>query len=96
MQASNIQVTSNVIIMKAKDLWPICYPEQGDNPSKFSNGWLSGFKERKNIRRFKQAGEAADIDYEGGDILMQEVYCKASKYMLENQYNMDETGLYWQ
>ena len=27
---------------------------------------------------------------------MQEVYRKASKYALENQYNMDEIGLYWQ
>ena len=64
---------------------------------KASDGWLSNFKKRHNIKLQRPHGEPGAADMEGVGIA-QTVIAKIIvelDFSMENVYNMDETGLYY-
>ncbi|CAG8733153.1 43548_t:CDS:2, partial [Gigaspora margarita] len=66
-----------------------------ENELKFSNGWVTNYKKRNSLRRYKLHGEAASASLESlpnEKIKLQNFF---SKYELENVYNADETGLFY-
>jgi hypothetical protein len=62
----------------------------------FSKGWLDGFKNRHNLKRFKQHGESRSApaldNYQDEVIRLQRII---REYSSDNIYNADETGLFW-
>lgn len=68
-----------------------------DERLKLSNGWLTRFKERNNLRQLKQHGEAASANIESVEEerqLIQKII-KEGQYSLRDLHNMDETGLFY-
>lgn len=64
---------------------------------KASDGWLSGFKERHSIVFKVNQGEAAEIDLEALGDWQQEVLRETiSQFLVDDVFNADETGLFWQ
>ena len=53
-----ITILQEVIREKARKFWPVLYPEE---MPQFSNGWLYGFRSRRNIRRNAQYDEAGGL-----------------------------------
>lgn len=83
------------IISLAQKLWATMPDFQGQPVPSFSQGWLSGFKQRQNLKRFKKRGEASstkDDDLTAGLEAAQKL-CAA--YDPNNVYNAHETGLFW-
>ncbi|BCR98585.1 uncharacterized protein AKAW2_40268S [Aspergillus luchuensis] len=91
---SYITISQEVIREKAKQYWPIIYPDKM-MPS-FSNGWLRGFQYRKNIKNFKQYGEGREITLEN-DVEDQMILIRKALrvYAPCDIFNCDKTGLYW-
>jgi len=61
-----------------------------------SDGWLSKFKKRYNLREYKRRGEAASAPIDDLPQFRDELRRITENYQPENIYNCDETALYWQ
>jgi hypothetical protein len=61
---------------------------------RFSNGWLSNFQARKNIKNRLKFGESGDLDENATD-LMVNIRQALAVYEPKNIFSCDETGLYW-
>jgi DDE superfamily endonuclease/Fission yeast centromere protein N-terminal domain/Tc5 transposase DNA-binding domain len=95
MQRKNLPVTGNLLKEAARRLWTEL-PEYKDlPPPSFSNGYIDGFKLRYRIKRYKKHGEAESAPIEESEPRMEEIRETSKQYPLEDQYNMDETGLLW-
>ena len=79
----------------ASKFWKLISALACDPESKFSIGWLDGFKKQHNIKKHKQHDEAASVNHAGSEERMIELRTLIEKYGTENSYNMNETGLYW-
>ena len=56
MRSSGINVSGEMLIAQAKIIWPTI-PEYHDKSApEFSNGWLSRFKQRRNLKKDQQMG----------------------------------------
>ncbi|XP_068223545.1 tigger transposable element-derived protein 1-like [Palaemon carinicauda] len=63
-----------------------------------SKGWFKKFKRRFGLRRVPLYGEAALADQEAALRYVEDEFLKLIKegsYLLEQVFNMDETGLFW-
>ncbi|CAG8825431.1 24996_t:CDS:1, partial [Racocetra persica] len=60
-----------------------------------SDGWLSNFKKRYHIKKYKCLGEAASAPLENFSRFRSELQELIKKYKPEDVYNADETALYW-
>ncbi|XP_051161312.1 jerky protein homolog-like isoform X2 [Leptopilina boulardi] len=62
---------------------------------KASDGWLSRFKDRYNLRTLQPKGEKASADTVASENFVSEFneFLEKNNYQLENIYNADETGL---
>jgi hypothetical protein len=60
-----------------------------------SNGWLESFKARHNINFRSLSGESAGADLEAAEDWKSKLNQVASEYPPENQFNADETGLFY-
>jgi hypothetical protein len=69
----------------------------GKDQTKWSNGWLEGFKRWFKIKEYVQHGKAgsAATNDPGNILQMEEVQQLCRKYELRDILNMDETGLNW-
>src|SRR6266498_3560234 len=67
-----------------------------ENTLKFSSGWLKGFKKHNGIHQEKFQGKAASTDQSIIAKALPLLYSKCAEYLLEQIYNMNETGLFYQ
>jgi hypothetical protein len=86
--------SGDIIIEKAKEIWPQI-PQYSNLPSpEFSYGWLTGFKQRHLIQRRLQHGEAGSVSSSTADE-MKAIQTLCGECPEDCIYNMDETGLFW-
>ncbi|CAB4413281.1 unnamed protein product [Rhizophagus irregularis] len=65
------------------------------NNFKASNGWISNFKKRHNMKEYVKWGEAASAPLETLNEERQKLREIIKDYDLNDVFNCDETGLYW-
>ena len=94
IEARNGLLTGDILLEKARQIWPQI-PDYQDSPTpEFSVGWLNNFKRRYNIRMRKQHGEVPSVNHSATEE-MKAIQTIAGEYDEENIFNMDETGLFW-
>ena len=87
-------VTGDILLLKAREIWPRI-PQYQDRPlPSFSIGWLEKFKKRHDIKQRTQHGEASSVPA-GAEEEMRAIQTLCGEYKEEDIYNMDETGLFW-
>ena len=88
---AGLVISDDILSIKAMEFAFLC------NETKFkgSDGWVSNFKKRHNLRQYSIHGEAASAPLESLDV-MRENLCQILKdYNPEDIFNCDETGLFW-
>jgi hypothetical protein len=95
MERASLPITGDLLKQTAQKLWPLLPEYQGKPCPKFSNGFLDGFKMRHHIKRRKRHGEANSAPIQEAEPRMQEIREVSKEYALRDQFNMDETGLFW-
>jgi hypothetical protein len=87
----DIPVTAPMLQSKAKEI------AQRLNTENFqaSNGWLESFRARHNINFRSLSGESAGVDSEAAENWKSKLNLVVSEYPPENQFNADETGLFY-
>jgi hypothetical protein len=96
MQRQKAIITGDILKQKAHDIWHLL-PQYCKQPEpKWSNGWLTNFKNRFYIKEYVYYSESgmADINSPENIKQMQENRDLAATYPPENVLNIDETGLY--
>ena len=68
---------------------------QDVKPPQFSLGWLTGFKKRHAIRRFRRAKEAVSVNIAEVEEELKALRIELVQYPLDCIFNMDETALFW-
>uniref|UniRef100_U9TFZ1 HTH CENPB-type domain-containing protein n=1 Tax=Rhizophagus irregularis (strain DAOM 181602 / DAOM 197198 / MUCL 43194) TaxID=747089 RepID=U9TFZ1_RHIID len=89
--ASNLTITGDILKAKALNF----ATQLQTTTFTASDGWLSKFKKRYNIKQFIKAGEANSAPLETLEeerVALQEII---EQYDLRNVYNVDETALFW-
>ena len=86
--ARNMVVTGDIIQQKAQDFGKILKVDMS-----VSDGWLSRFKTRYNIKTRILHGEAASVNTESIGAAREELQKLTGKFSLCDIYNADETGL---
>ena len=69
--------------------------ELGIEDFKASNGWLTSWKKRYNIKQFKISGESADVDLDVVEDFKKRLPDLISPFKPEDVFNCDETGLFY-
>lgn len=69
--------------------------KMGHHDFKASNGWLSNFKKRHNLRQFAISGEAADVSEETVEGWHDRMKILMEGYNAEDVWNEDETGCFY-
>ena len=96
MQWQKAVITGDTLKQKAHEIWHLL-PQYREQPEpKWSNGWLTNFKNRFHIKEYVYHGEGGTADIESPENIkqMQENRDLAATYPPENVLNIDETGLY--
>ena len=88
------KASSEILLEKAKEIWPQI-PQYSDKPCPdFSYGWLDNFKRRHKIKH-SQTHEAAQLIQQETEEAISFIRTAFEDYSLENTYVMDETALLW-
>ena len=91
-----LPITGDIIRTKASWFWHRL-PQYCSRPEPpWSNGWLAGFKQRRGIKDRRRHGEASSVDDTTMRAKLAIVQARIATYSLEDQYNCDETGLFWE
>lgn len=69
--------------------------KMGYRDFKASNGWLSNFKTRHNLRQFAVSGESADVQEETVEGWHERMKVLMAGYKAENVWNTDETECFY-
>jgi hypothetical protein len=94
LESRGSDVPGDILIEKARSIWPQI-PDYVNLPlPEFSSGWLTNFKRRHNIKLHRHQGEAGSVPPQTEDE-MRAIRTLCGEYTEENIFNMDETGLYW-
>jgi hypothetical protein len=89
---ANIDLSGEILKEKGK-----VFAELLDkNDFKASDGWLTGFKERHNIKEYVKHGEAGSAPISELPSYREQIKNITSQYQLSDIFNADETGLFWQ
>lgn len=90
-----LPITGDLLKIKASWFWRRL-PQYRDQPEpQFSDGWLTRFKQRHGIRDRRRHGEAASVDEQAHMAELLLLQSRLATYSPEDQYNCDETGLFW-
>jgi hypothetical protein len=97
MQHKKAIITGDILKSKAQELWK-ALPQYKEEPMPtWSNGWLSGFKKRHNIKEYVSHGEGTSAEINAPERMeqMEAVRQECQAYLPQDIYNMDETGNCW-
>jgi hypothetical protein len=61
----------------------------------FSDGWLDKFKQRMGLKEIKSHGEAGSVTLTNVEMATERLRGVTDQYPLSDQYNFDETGLFY-
>ncbi len=95
---SNVSVKDFIIHAKAASLYVIwnngeeAHQKYG---TKFSHGWLGGFKKRQAFKWRKSHGEAGYADYSAAESALSELRALVTQYGERNIFNPNEMGLWY-
>lgn len=82
--------------VKATEFWQNLPCYQGLSCPSWSEGQLTGFKARHNIKQRNQHGEAGSADLgQATQEMMQEIREAGQQYDADDTYNKDGTGMFW-
>ncbi len=68
----------------------------GDEPFKFSSGWLEAFKSRHGIKSYRCFGESGSVNMVALANTLPAIRDVLDQYVWKDIYNMDKTGLFYQ
>ncbi|KAI6854140.1 hypothetical protein KC338_g9359 [Hortaea werneckii] len=88
-------ISGDNLRLRASLLWHQLPQYYGQKEPPWSNGWLAGFKDRKGLKEYRRFGEASSVDEEAVMQGLLAVQARIAQYSLNDQYNCDETGLFW-
>lgn len=88
-------VSGDILLQKAREIWPQIPQYAHQEPPTFSAGWLGRFKNRHNIRKFTHFGEASSVSHTDIAEEMRAIQTLCGEFLEEQIFNMDETGLFW-
>ncbi|KAM0721559.1 hypothetical protein Q7P37_002484 [Cladosporium fusiforme] len=94
-EQNSLTLTGDVVRAKAQFFWNQLPQYDGLPVPAFSDGWISRFKARSLISSRRRHGEAANVDKGAMAADLARVQATLSQYPLCDQYNCDETGLFW-
>jgi hypothetical protein len=88
---AGLVISDDILSLKAMEFAFLC------NETKFkgSDGWVSNFKKRHNLRQYNIHGEAASAPLEDLDVMRENLRQILKNYNSEDIFNCDETGLFW-
>ena len=95
INATGATVTGDLLKAKAAVLFELLPQHRGDDPPRFSTGWLDGFKARYRIKRYRRYGESAVVDKVTVEVELEGIRGAIKEYELDDMYNMDESALFW-
>lgn len=86
-----------IIKAKAKQIFPLVYPEKNAADFVASEGWFGKFKRRHGIRFIKICGEILSSDIESITPFIHRLHAKIAEMGVTNAqiYNADESGLFY-
>ena len=87
-------LNSQILVEKARQIWPQIPQYQHLPTPEFSVGWLANFKKRHHIQKRAHHGEASSTPLSAAEE-MKNIRTLCGEYNEEDVYNMDETGLFW-
>ena len=87
-----VNISGEILKENGRQFLNKIYP---DAQMEFSNGWLSRFKKRYNIKRFRRHGESGSVDLLAIQQNLPNIQQQLSKFSLNDIFNMDETGLFY-
>jgi hypothetical protein len=90
-----IIINDAVVRAKAQSLWHRLPQYHGLEEPLWSNGWLFNFKQRHKIKQYTRHGEAASVSEVDIAMELAQIQARVAQYAPADQYNCDETGLYW-
>jgi hypothetical protein len=85
--------SSEIILKKAKEIWPQIPQYSGKPCPDFSYGWLDNFKRRFGVGRREQHMESQSVREAEDARAIIRTACK--DYSPDNVYIVDESGLFW-
>jgi hypothetical protein len=94
-QQDSLTINADVVKEKARQFWHKLPQYEGITQPAFSEGWLTNFKARFAIRSFRRFGEAGSVDLTNMAADLAHIQAKVAQYAPADQYNCDETGLFW-
>ncbi|KAI7340379.1 hypothetical protein KC315_g724 [Hortaea werneckii] len=95
VEQSRQPINGDILRIKASWFWHRLPQYSSLQEPCWSNGWLGKFKARKGIKEFTRHGEAGSVNEEETMAALAIVQARIAQYSPENQYNCDETGLFW-
>ena len=87
-----ISISAEIVRCKAEQFWYTMYPSM-EKPT-FSNGWLHRFQARRTVKWHEQHGEAGGVPKQAEQEMVMTRHA-LSAYSLKDQFNCDETALFW-
>jgi hypothetical protein len=92
---SRITISQALLKEKARIFFQRMPQYAGEKEPAWSSGWLSNFQAQFNIKSRKRHGELGSAEEIDCEEEMEKIIEELKHYLLERQYNADETGLYW-
>ena len=90
-----LTITGDMVQQAAHELWVKMPDFRQFKEPKWSSTWLTGWKARFGIKRFRKYGEAGSVNLAEAAARLAECQEIAQGYDPEDTYNTDETRLFW-
>ncbi|CAM5075763.1 unnamed protein product [Natator depressus] len=103
MNCKRVPLDGNTLQEKALSLYVLFKPpaEEGqpsdEKEFKASQGWLNSFRNRFNLKNLQTTGEAASANEDAAKAYPEQLkkIIEEKGYLLEQVFNVEETGLFW-
>jgi hypothetical protein len=94
MNRKGATITGYILKEMADKFWDTLPQYSSLERPRWSDGWLTAFKQRHHIKQKLRHGQYAGLDRVQLEIELAELRNFLSDYPLDDIYNMDETGLF--
>ena len=94
MMRKEATITGEILKEIAAIFWSKLPQYADEEQPKFSTGWLDGFKNRHQIRKYRRHGEVGVVDNVVIETELKNIREHLKEYDNRDIFNMDETGLF--